>query len=89
MKTTSSSLNTLKQQMLAMNNKEQPPEVFYEKAVLKTFSILTGKYKCSSLFLIKLWPFRSVVATSCGPDCGHWKSKYPSPRLHQTSFTSK
>ena len=44
-----------------MNNKKQPPEVFYKKAVLKNFSILTGKYLCSSLFLIKLRPFRSAT----------------------------
>ena len=47
--------------MFTMNNKKQPPEVFYKKAVLKNFSILTGKYLCSSLFLIKLRPFRSVT----------------------------
>ena len=44
-----------------MNNKKQPPEVFYKKAVLKNFSILTGKYLCSSLFLIKLKSFRSAT----------------------------
>ena len=27
--------------MFTMNNKKQPPEVFYNKAVLKNFSILT------------------------------------------------
>ena len=47
--------------MFAMNNKKQPPEVFYKKSVLKNFSILTGKYLCSSVFLIKLWPFRSAT----------------------------
>ena len=47
--------------MFTMNNKKQPPEVFYKKAVLKNFSILTGKYLCSSLFLIKLRPFISVT----------------------------
>ena len=51
----------LKQQMFTMNNKKQPPEVFCKKAVLKNFSILTGKYIGSSLFLIKLWPFRSAT----------------------------
>ena len=30
--------------MFAMNNKKQPPEMFHEKAVLKNFSIFTGKY---------------------------------------------
>ena len=49
----------LKQQMFTMNNKKQPPEMFYKKAVIKNFSIFTGKYLCSSLFLIKLRTFRS------------------------------
>ena len=38
------------QQMLTMNTKKEPPEVFYKKAVLKNFSILTGKHLCWSLF---------------------------------------
>ena len=41
-----------------MNSKKQPPEVFYKIAVLKNFSILTGKYLCSSLFLIKFAPLQ-------------------------------
>ena len=32
----------------------QPREAFYKKAVLKNFSIFTGKYLCWSLFLTKL-----------------------------------
>ena len=47
--------------MFTMNNKKQPPEVFYKKAVPKNFSIFTGKYLCSSLFLIKLQVFRSAT----------------------------
>ena len=43
-----------------MNNMKQPPEMFYKKAVLKNLSIFTGKYLCSSLFLIKLGVFRSA-----------------------------
>ena len=45
------------QQMFTMNKKKQPPEVFYKKAVLKSFS------KCLrlSLFLIKLRVFRSAT----------------------------
>ena len=38
------------QQMFTMNTKKEPPEVFYKKAVLKNFSILTGKHLCWSLF---------------------------------------
>ena len=30
--------------MFTMNNKKEPPEVFYKKAVLKNFSIFTGIY---------------------------------------------
>ena len=44
-----------------MNNKKQLPEVFYKKAVLKIFSIFTGKYLCLSLFLVKLRAFRSAT----------------------------
>ena len=44
--------------MVIINNKKQPPEVFYTKAVPKIFSIFTGKDPCSSLSLIKLPAFR-------------------------------
>ena len=37
---------------------KQPPEVLYEKAVLKSFATFTGKYLCWRLFLIKLQFFR-------------------------------
>ena len=47
--------------MFTMNTKKEQPEVFYKKAVLKNFSILTGKHLCWSLFLIKLWSFRSAT----------------------------
>ena len=43
-----------------MNNKKQPPKMFYKKAILKNFSIFTGKCLCSSPFLIDLRAFRSV-----------------------------
>ena len=56
--------------MFTVNNKKQPPEVFYKKAVLKNFSILTGKYLCSSLFLIKLRPFRLVTFLKRDPNAG-------------------
>ena len=56
--------------MLTMNNKKQPPEVFYKKAVLKNFSMLTGKYMCSSLFLIKLQPFRSATFSKRDSNAG-------------------
>ena len=44
-----------------MNDKEQPTEVFYKKAVFKKSSILTGKQLCWSLFLVKLQAIRSVT----------------------------
>ena len=40
---------------------KQPPEVFYKKAILKNFAILTGKHLCWSLFLIKL---RALIGNS-------------------------
>ena len=40
---------------------ERPQEVFLEKAILKTFTIFTGKNLCCSLFLIKLKAFRSAT----------------------------
>ena len=51
----------LKQQMFKMNNKKQPPEVFYKKSVLKNVLIFTGKHLCWSLFLIKLQALRSAT----------------------------
>ena len=44
-----------------MNNKKQPPDFFYKKAVLKNVSIFAGKYLCLNLFLIKLQAFRSAT----------------------------
>ena len=38
-----------------------PPEAFCKKAVLKFFSIFTGKRLCWSLFLLKLQAFRSAT----------------------------
>ena len=57
----------LKQQIFTMNVHKQPPEVFCKKAVLKNFSTFTGKYLCSSLFLIRLSAFSS--ATLLKGDC--------------------
>ena len=37
---------------------KQPPEVFCKKAILKNFTIFTGKPLCWILFLIKLQAFR-------------------------------
>ena len=47
--------------MFTMNNKKQPPKVFYKKAVLKYFSIFTGNYLRWSIFLIKLQDFRGLL----------------------------
>ena len=54
-------IRNLKQQMFTMKNKKQPAEVFYKKAVLKNFSVFTGKYLCLILFLIKIRVFRSAT----------------------------
>ena len=40
---------------------KQPPDVFYKKAVLKSFAIFPVKHLCWSLFLIKLKIFRSAT----------------------------
>ena len=42
---------------LTKNSKKQPPQVFYETAVLESISILTGKHLCWSVILIKLQTF--------------------------------
>ena len=47
--------------MFTINNKMQPPEVFYKKAVLKNFLIFTGKHLYWSLFLIKFPAFKSAT----------------------------
>ena len=36
-----------------LNDQNEPPKVFYKKAVLKNFEIFTWKHLCWSLFLIK------------------------------------
>ena len=45
-----------------MNNKKQPPEVFYKKAVLKKFSLFTRKYVCSSGASSDLQLFKKNIA---------------------------
>ena len=41
--------------LFTMNNKKQPPEVFYKKAVLKNFSTFAGKHLCYRVsFLINI-----------------------------------
>ena len=44
-----------------MNNKKQPPKVFYKKFVLKYFSIFIGNHPCWIIFLIKLQAFRWLI----------------------------
>ena len=44
--------------MFATNNRKQPREEVYKKAVLKMFSIFTGIHLCWRLLLIKLQTFR-------------------------------
>ena len=40
--------------LLYRDLQKQPPEVFYEKVVLKNFTKFTGKHLCQSLFLNKV-----------------------------------
>ena len=35
--------------------------MFYEKAALKTFALITGKHLCWSLFLVVLQAFRAAT----------------------------
>ena len=53
----------LKRQKLEnnVNVKKQPLEVFYKKSVYKNFATFTGKHKCRSLFLIKLFQRRCFL----------------------------
>ena len=52
---------------------KQPPEKFCKKAILKSFTIFTGKHLCLSLFLIQNFAkcFRAPILTyrkSCTQD---------------------
>ena len=40
---------------------KQPPEVFYEKGVLRNFKKITGKHPCQSLFFNKVAGLRSAT----------------------------
>ena len=42
-------------------NRKQPPEVFFEKGVLKNFENFAGKHLYWSPFLIKLQAFRPAT----------------------------
>ena len=44
---------------------KQPPEVFYNEAILKIFAIFTGKYLSWSLFLIKLQASKKRLQHRC------------------------
>ena len=44
---------------------EQPPKVFYKKAVCKNFAIFIGKYLFWSFFLIKLQSLRAILKNIC------------------------
>ena len=44
----------LRLDVMLVNIQKQPPEVFFEKGVLRNFAKFTGKQLCQSLFLIKL-----------------------------------
>ena len=40
---------------------KQPPELFYEKSVLRNFTKFTGKYLCQSLFFKKVADLRPAT----------------------------
>ena len=63
-------IRNLEQHMFTMNNKTQSREVFYKKAVLKNFSVFTGKYLFSSLSLMKLRAFRSATLLKTDSNSG-------------------
>ena len=46
---------------------KESPELFYKKAVLKTFAMITGKHLYWSLFLIKLQKPRSAALLKMTP----------------------
>ena len=56
--------------MFTMNDKKQPPDLFYKEVVLKNFSIFTGKYLCSSLFFVKLQALRSATLLKRNSNAG-------------------
>ena len=41
----------VKEALKSVHLQKQPPEVFYEKAILKNFAIFTGKNPCWILFI--------------------------------------
>ena len=43
-------------------HQKQPPGLFYNKGIFKTFAIFTGKYLCWSLFLIKLRTCKAAIS---------------------------
>ena len=55
---------------------EQPPKVFYKKAVFKNFAVFTGKYLCWGLFLIKLPAFRSATLLERDSNTGVFPGKF-------------
>ena len=56
---TNSNKIDLSEEFVVMWKKEQPPEVFCKKGVLRNFAKFTGKYLCQSLLLITLQASRN------------------------------
>ena len=52
-------------QTFRTKNQKQPPEVFYEKSVLKKFAIFTGKHLCWRLFFHKETPTQVISCKYC------------------------
>ena len=70
---------------------KQPPEVFCKNAVLRNFTIFTGKHLCSSLFLIKLHANLFKKGSNTGVSCEYYeirKNTYFEKHLRTTASTN-
>ena len=72
---------------------KQPPEVFYKKAILENFAILTGKHLCWSFFLILniaqflKAPIFKTSTNGCFWKCVHERRKlYIKKRIFQHQY---
>ena len=54
---------------------KQPPEVFYQKAVLKKFTMFPGKHLWESLFFIKLQGLQGIYARHLYKACIYTRNK--------------
>ena len=73
--------------------KQQPPELFFKKAVLKNFEIFLRKHLCWSLFLIKLSDPKTAILLKKTPTqffsckyCKMFENTYFEEHLRTTAF---